>query len=95
LFSQLACGAFGREDCYGSHLDSKVSDDSTTAKPLSVLPSKVTPLCVPKEETFLKGRQVVIGFFSNSFKGKCLGCAENAVEGSDDWKRRLLMVSNG
>jgi hypothetical protein len=62
-----------------------MSEDSATTEPLGMLPAKVTPLRVPKKETFLERRQVVVGALSDAFKGKRLSCTKDTVEGSDDW----------
>jgi hypothetical protein len=54
LLAKLASGAFRSVHGSGPHFDAKLSKDPAATEPLGVLPTKMSPLGMPQEETLLE-----------------------------------------
>jgi hypothetical protein len=89
LFAKLAGGALGSLHCGGSHLDAQGT------KPLSVLPTKMAPLCVPREEALLEGSQVGLGRFRDAVEGQRLSGGKHIVKAADNREGGLPVVGDG
>ena len=95
LLPKLTGGTFGRKDSGRSHFDSKWSKKTARTQPLGVLPAKMAPFGVPKEQLLLQQSEVGCGLLGETFKSKGLGSVHYIVEGTNDRKGGLMMVGNG
>jgi hypothetical protein len=81
-------------DGSGAHFDAKMAKETTTAEPLCVLPTEMSPFGVPSEKSLLERGQVRGRGLSDTLEGEGLGGRKDVVEPANHRQRGLSMISN-